>query len=336
MGAQRENGIAWTDRTWNPVTGCTKVSAGCKHCYAEVMAKRTFGRLYPPVVAHPLPDHIRRAYDTAYAPGEADMYERAAGMRPRRFTDVQTHADRLDAPLRWRKPARVFVNSMSDLFHEDVPDSFIDQVFAVMGLCPQHTFQVLTKRPERMRAYCRDRFGGKVYSVRTPTCGTVCWMAPLCNVWLGVSVEDQATADARIPLLLQTPAALRFVSYEPALGPVDLTAIRRTRAEGFMRPLDGRFNRIDWVIVGGESGPKARPCDVEWIRAVVAQCKAAGVACFVKQLGANAQDDDGSMHGRYAAGGIKHDFPKLTHPKGGDADEWPHDLRLRQWPEARS
>ncbi|MCC6672148.1 MAG: DUF5131 family protein [Planctomycetes bacterium] len=175
---------------------------------------------------------------------------------------------------------------------------------------------------------------------------------PLPNVWLGVSVEDQATADARIPLLLQTPAAIRFVSYEPALGPVNLTAIRRTRAEGFMRPLDGRFNRLDWVIVGGESGPKARPCDVEWIRSVVQQCKAAGTPCFVKQLGAHiiTRNDDGwegdtprswPMNTRFDEHirGYREDYQgapvrvRLRCRKGGHPSEWPEDLRVRQWPE---
>jgi len=220
--------IEWTDRTWNAVTGCTKVSAGCKHCYAEVMAKRTFRVLYPPVecIAGPM------------------TREHAAGLpalRQRRFTDVQCHPDRLDAPLRWRKPSMVFVNSMSDLFHEDVPDAFIDQVFAVMHLArlAGHVFQVLTKRPERMRAYLSDRTrhitidgallrvcndsGLSAPCLTQPTVpgGVEGW--PLPHVWLGVSVEDQATADARIPLLLQTPAAVRFVSCEPLLGPIDLS-----------------------------------------------------------------------------------------------------------------
>ncbi len=346
--------IEWTDRTWNPVTGCTKVSAGCKHCYAEVMAKRTFGRLYPPVacVAGPM------------------TREHAAGLpalRPRRFTDVQCHPDRLDAPLRWRKPAMVFVNSMSDLFHEDVPDAFIDRVFAVMALAPQHTFQVLTKRPERMRAYCASRFNGAVYGVSSPDHETVCWTSPLRNVWLGVSVEDQATADARIPLLLQTPAVVRFVSYEPALGLVDFDRLHSASADDLEHRWDSCLSgevfspwadgmvaapHLDWVIVGGESGPKARPCDVAWIRSAVQQCKAARVPVFVKQLGAHVitRNDDGwegdtprswPMDTRFDEHihGYREDYQgapvrvRLRCRKGGDISEWPEDLRVRQWPE---
>lgn len=347
--------IEWTDKTWNPVTGCTKVSEGCRHCYAEVMAKRTFGRLYPPVYdKHP---------DTK---SDADPLRLTEVLgRPRRFTDVQCHHDRLDTPLRWRKPCRVFVNSMSDLFHPDVPDEFIDQVFAVMALTPQHTYQVLTKRPERMRAYLRgaendlQRWGSAVVHVTGSPCASHIedQHYPLHNVWLGVSVEDQKTANERIPLLLQTPAAVRFVSYEPALGPVDfgvshgLPVFRFAdkpiesydgltgRLIGVHPELAGTWGRhdgsgpwLDWVIVGGESGPKARLCNVAWVRSVVEQCRAAGVSVFVKQLGANAQDEDGTMHGRYSAGGIKHDFPKLTHPKGGDISEFPKDLRVREFP----
>jgi len=213
--------IEWTDATWNPVTGCSKVSAGCKNCYAEAIADRFW-----------------------------------AGSR--KFTDVMCHEDRLMEPLKWKKPRRVFVNSMSDLFHEDVPDEFIDKIFAVMALADKHKFQILTKRPSRMQSY---------------VVGLV--SRPPSNVWLGVSVEDQATADERIPLLIETPAAVRFVSYEPALGPVDFSKV----------PGQSRVvARIpDWIIVGGESGANARPCKVEWIRKAVTQCAAAGVACFVKQ-----------------------------------------------------
>ena len=395
--------IEWTDRSWNPTSGCTKVSQGCKHCYAEVMAKRTFGRLYPQVPADPLPDHVSKAVSIEYGDELAHALTEAAGMRARRFTDVQVHADRLERPLRWRKPCRVFVNSMSDLFHEDVPDEFIDRVFAVMALCPQHTFQVLTKRPARMRAYLTEirrqgviDAGEKMKPSRPPahwyyvsdwSMRTCPW--PLRNVWLGVSVEDQATADERIPLLLQTPAALRFVSYEPALGPVDFTSIdwfggalkhrvdvlRRGYwcAEGWIglgpaaqlgEPRGGFTNHsdmagLDWLIVGGESGPKARRCDVAWIRSVVAHCKAAEVPVFVKQLGANVidrndagftgdfdgsgrawpeqhaiddrieQDIDGTRDGYQGAAVRIH----CRDRKGADPAEWPKVLRVRQWPE---
>ena len=265
--------IEWTDETWNPVTGCTKVSAGCKHCYAE--------RLFP------------RPY-----PGRA-------------FTDVQIHTERLKKPFHWRKPRRVFVNSMSDLFHETVPDEFLDQVFAVMALRPRHVFQCLTKRPERMQRYLNSCAKSVEYWERQArefgytfkfqwereVIGTCPF--PLPNVWLGVSVEDQEAADARIPLLLETPAAVRFLSCEPLLGRIDLW-------------LD-QYKCLDWVIVGGESGPRARSMDLDWTRSLVEQCDNANVACFVKQLGSNSE-------------------PKLRDKKGGDPSEWPKELRVREWP----
>jgi protein gp37 len=271
-----------------------------------------------------------------------DSLDRVGGRRNGWTGDVRLVEEHLADPLRWTRPRRIFVNSMSDLFHERVPDEWIDRVFAVMALAPRHTFQVLTKRPERMRAYmgeggrqsgrdrlsCVIREGDAIYSTlpksRRPG-GLYDW--PLPNLCIGVSVEDQATADARIPLLLQTPAAVRFVSYEPALGPVDLT-----RA---VRALPGSDNCanipcLDQIIVGGESGPGARPFDVAWARSTIAQCRAAGVACFVKQLGARP------MH--YATSGVRNcDFGdreqlRLRDRKGGDMDEWSPDLRVREMP----
>ena len=204
--------IEWTDATWNVVTGCSKVSPGCKNCYAEAVANRFWAKQYPPI-----PSVVN---------GEPDG-------RDRRFTDVQCHPDRLEQPLHWRKPQRIFVNSMSDLFHEDVPDEFIFQVFGVMFLAKQHTFQILTKRAERMLDCC-------LRAAKDPTSYIWAWASelqqgsvdvpqtitfPLSNVHLGVSVENQKYADERIPKLLQTPAAKRFVSYEPALGPINWGAI---------------------------------------------------------------------------------------------------------------
>lgn len=218
--------IEWTDATWNPVTGCTKVSEGCAHCYAETWAGRHLGEF---------------SKDKA-----------------RKFTDVRTHADKLTLPLSWSKPRRIFVNSMSDLFHRDVPDAFIRQVFEVMASAHRHTFQILTKRPERMNRFLSDL---KV--------------APLPHVWLGTSVEDQRAADDRVPQLVGTPARVRFLSCEPLLGPVDLS------------PWFGGLCGIDWVIVGGESGPKARPMHPQWARALRDQCASAGVAFFFKQWGDN-------------------------------------------------
>jgi protein gp37 len=225
--------IAWTDATWNPVTGCTKVSQGCKNCYAERLANRMWAKQYAP----------------------------NTDGTPRRFIDIRLHADRLELPLRWSKPRMIFVNSVSDLFHESVPAEFILEVFDVMERAKQHTFQVLTKRAERMV----DILGG--------TSGAGLNAPPLPNVWLGVSVEDQVNADKRIPLLLQTSAAVRFLSCEPLLSPVDLTNAFHTR------PL------LDWVIVGGESGPNCRRMSTAWAEDIVLRCQAAGVACFVKQMG---------------------------------------------------
>jgi protein gp37 len=261
----------------------------------------------------------------------------------------------------------VFVNSMSDLFHEDVPDEFIDRAFAVMALAAQHTFQILTKRAERMRDYmvALDR------AIRIPTEAFPRWRSeaedilsgrqdfktvvtsawPLPNVWLGVSVENQHFADERIPLLLKTPAAVRFISAEPLLGPVHLDdgchswlSCMSAMTDEESEAIEGRggyvpdccesfqtgephFHGIDWVIVGGESGPGARPFDVSWARSIVHQCKTAGVPVFVKQLGARPHGDDGSD--RPNMGNVL----ALRSRKGGDMSEWPDDLRVRQFPE---
>lgn len=255
-----KTGIAWTDASWNPVTGCTKVSQGCKHCYAE----REWGRL------------------------SANL--KSPAYHGRAFTDVACHADRLNQPLRWKKPRMIFVNSMSDLFHENVPDDFIDKVFAVMALAEKHVFQVLTKRPERMLAYLsdpglEDRIGYQaIPKVHDKSYGVLKW--PIENVWMGVSVEDQATADERIPLLLQTPAAVRWVSAEPLIGPVDFEDV----PVGMFGPLRLQSNtdnpRLDWVVCGGESGgPKARPMHPDWADHLQSQCEEAGVPFFFKQWG---------------------------------------------------
>jgi len=267
--------IEWCDATWNPVTGCTKVSRGCKNCYAEGVANRFWG--------------------------------------DRKFTDIQCHEDRLDQPLRWKKPRRIFVNSMSDLFHPDVPDKFIGAVWSKMLEAPQHTFVVLTKRPARMAdivarlvAECEKK------GLRKAT-----------NIWLGVSVETQKEADIRIPLLLQTPAAVRFVSCEPLLGPVDLSPWVKPRSFDDLiqldkwnrkeaneskevfglnektidvdgKPYTGRFlepEKLDWVIVGGESGPHARPMHPDWVRLIRNQCVAAGTSFFFKQWGRYVYSD---------------------------------------------
>jgi protein gp37 len=278
--------IEWTDEAWNPVTGCSKVSQGCKNCYAL--------REWPRLAANP----------------------KATAYFGREFTDVAVHPDRLDAPLRWTKPRKVFVNSMSDLFHDDVPDAFIDQVFAVMALSKRHTFQILTKRPHRMLSYMTglgksakrldDAARRLGYTLEFDGQYLVSW--PLPNVWLGVSAEDQEAADARIPLLLKTPAAVRWVSAEPLLGPVDLNRICVFNSASLGRFVDAILGhqwdesahegggsppesdlpdepRIDWVVVGGESGPKARPMQLDWVRGLRDQCERAGVPFLFKQWG---------------------------------------------------
>ncbi|WP_420433081.1 phage Gp37/Gp68 family protein [Hyphobacterium sp.] len=262
--------IEWTDATWNPVTGCTLVSEGCRNCYAAELAA---GRLQN----HP----SRKGLAVRNADGIA------------KFTgEVRFNEQWLDQPLRWRKPRRIFVCAHGDLFHESVPDEWIDRVFAVMALAPQHVFQVLTKRPERMREYMLER-GHAAYNA--PRLDPNVWPAP--NVWLGVSVEDQATSDERIPPLLATPASLRFLSAEPLLGLVDLNRVASPFYEvGFYDALNGlhragpmddgeRVSGVDWVIAGGESGARARPCHPMWIRSLRDQCAAAGVPFFFKQWG---------------------------------------------------
>lgn len=251
--------IEWTDATWNPVTGCTKVSEGCRNCYAERVTERF--------------------------------------LSPGAFERVELHPDRLDQPLRWTKPRRIFVCSMSDLFHEDVPDDFIDRVFATMSLAGQHVYQVLTKRPERLCQYiAQDRMGfieGRAKRMLRERRGdpmkpvllgkTLAGTWPWPHVWLGCTVEDQRTADARIRLLLQTPAAMRWISVEPMLGPVSIALwLPKKIIGGRGEPtLDG----LDWVICGGESGPRARPMHPDWVRSIRDQCVAANVRFFFKQWG---------------------------------------------------
>ncbi len=302
--------IEWTDETWNPVTGCTKVSPGCAHCYAEAVADRFWATQYPSVVTPTV---------------------EGASARPREFTDVQTHADRLDQPLRWKLPRRIFVNSMSDLFHEAVPDQFLHDVYHVMEHARQHTFQILTKRAKRMHQYLNWRYGPDEDNPR----GRI----PSRHLWHGVSVENQRLADERIPLLLQTPSAVRFLSCEPLLEGLDL-AKHRPGALG-----------LHWCIVCGESGSGARPCDTRWVRNIVRQCQEADVAVFVKQLGANVRDrNDAGFEGDTPRSwpmdtdvedypnGYREDYQgaqvrvRLTNRKGGDMVEWPKDLRVREFP----
>lgn len=328
MSDQRDNGIAWTDQTWNPIRGCSRVSAGCERCYAETQAARFCGEGQP---YHGL---VRRT-------------ERG---RAQWTGTVRVVPDHIDDPLRWKRPRRVFVNSMSDLFHESLSNEDIAAVFGVMSAAPQHTFQVLTKRAKRMRewfAWAREFAMDQRAIVSAPNTartmlnaaaeylGTkhpglnAAWRRfaeidpwPLPNVWLGVSCEDQRAADERIPELLATPAAVRFVSAEPLLGPIDLR--KWTLAEHGRRHI-GALPGLSWVIVGGESGPYARPCDVAWIRSIVDQCREANVACFVKQLGARPVVQHPMDPGSLLAA-------TCVDRKGGDPSEWTDDLRVREFP----
>jgi len=272
--------IAWTDYTWNPVTGCTEVSAGCQNCYARAMAKRFNGgdftvKLHQVVLAEKFP----------------------------------------------KKPSKIFICSMSDLFHNDVPDSFIGEISRKTYSYPQHTFQILTKRAERLLAWSNKWKPSGVYGFGR-------------NVHIGVTVENQEMADKRIPLLLRIPAVVRFLSIEPCLGPIDLRYIKWAPIDTSNWPQKGivchscydciakpepitsdtimlsvhqELGRIEWVIVGCESGAGRRPCKIEWVESLVEQCKYYGVPVFVKQL--------------EIAG-------KVT----GDITKFPKHLQIRQWP----
>jgi protein gp37 len=331
--------IEWTTETWNPTVGCDKISPGCKNCYA-----------------------IREARRAAYNPKLAHIYQDVVTPKgePLNWTgEVKLIPERLELPLRWRRPRRVFVNSMSDLFHEALPDEAIDRVFAVMALCPQHTFQVLTKRAERMQAYllstttvgrffalCAQVVDG-IGTVKAVHHGDGFHGLKVPNVWLGVSCEDQKTADERIPWLLKTPAAVRFLSLEPLLGPVDLDKVFWRERCHNCQECAGNYPRdhgIDWVIVGGESGPGARPCNVQWIRDVVRQCREASVPCFVKQMGSAAiVEACRQQHFEWGEGNFEYWGDErsglwrvtLRDRKGGDPAEWPKELRVRQMPEVR-
>ncbi len=357
--------IQWTDRTWNPVRGCSRTSPGCVNCYAERQAARFSA---PGAPFHEFVRWRSRVSGLDYASRGA-----AGSADPRWTGKLALVESKLREPLSWREPQRVFVNSMSDLFHEALPDEAIDKVFAVMAACESITFQVLTKRAKRMREYFAA--GDELWDSRWPRAMNLLLgeceptTFPLPNVWLGVSAEDQQRADERIPLLLDTPAAVRFVSAEPLLGPVNLDRVRYAPIENAYVPaltadrrmgcmiVDQRnrgsspiFPRLDWVIVGGESGPGARPCDVAWIRSIVQQCAAACVPCFVKQLGAHVVcRNDRVSDWLDECGGITLDERELdrkTHQgdtfrvylesrKGGEPAEWPADLRVREFPAAR-
>jgi protein gp37 len=260
--------ISWSDATWNVVTGCTKISEGCLRCYID----RT-----PP---------FRMAQRKFNGPGIGAT------------TGVKLHSDRLHIPLRWRKPRMIFVCSLADLFHDEVPDRFIAEVFAVISLAPRHVFQVLTKRHARLRMLLNtERFWSLVDEARTmrghrPLAGD----APhvLENAWIGVSTENQKWADMRIPALLQTPAAVRWISAEPLLGPINLH-------DEWLTP-----NGLSWGVTGGESGHHARPMHPHWARGLRDQCVKSGVAFHFKQWGEWAPTGTSAMYSHESRAGWYH------------------------------
>lgn len=319
MSANSE--IAWTDATWNPFRGCTRVSPGCQNCYAERMAARGLPGLNSPTTGKP--------------------FAIMTPSGPRWTNQVELIENQMDAPLRWRRPRRIFVNSMSDTWHKDFLYEQIADVVETTMAAPQHTYLFLTKRATGSR-----EFWGKFYrqynkaeldaETMDDCAGRThkAWpLAPFRNVWMGISAEDQQRFDARIEDLRGTPAAVRWLSLEPLLGPIDLA---------------GRLDGIHWVVVGGESGPEARPCNVQWIRDIVRQCRAAGVPVFVKQLGAKPVvqacrqhhydfGDEIGRKARFSAVDKRHPSTglwrvHLKDRKGGDLAEWPKDLRVREYP----
>lgn len=362
-----KSSIEWTTYTWSPTVGCTRVSAGCEHCYAELMAHRleAMGRSEYAGTTKVLPDGSVRWT------GQVNLLK-----------------DRVTLPMRWRKPKRIFVDSMSDLFHETVPDWFIFGVWRTMAMTPQHIYQILTKRPERMldwfaklddpgdasvtfvgsRDGTKPGFPNRMSQAEAdrvlkagrarmfyewsdhlgepgegearpgearPTYdweqGPRWWPTKLSNVWWGVSVEDQASAESRIPLLLRVPATVRFLSCEPLIGPVNLNqglwgyCPEHDNESGFCEHAQCRsVQRLGWVIIGGESGPGARPFHLDWARRMMSQCDFAGVPVFVKQLGSKPRVGSGIRYEGMRDGGHH-----------GDMDEWPEDMRVRRYPSVR-
>jgi protein gp37 len=313
--------IEWADATWQPVVGCTRCAPGCEHCYA-----------------------IGTVHRFRKADGLTKLRGREASRPGLDWSGkVLLQSERLGDPLRWKRARRVFVCSQADLFHPAVPFEYIAAVFGVMAACPQHTFLVLTKRPERAQEFFawasqQHPMPGPQHTALQRECFRCAtnWLGdegepntrwPLPNVHLGASVSDQATADANVPALLACPAALHWLSAEPLLGPVDLVATSMRSAMRIDAP------QIRWVVVGGESGPGARPFHLEWARSLIEQCQAAGVAVFVKQLGARPHSS--SMDDKRHCGDTMLPSPFrmiLVDRKGGDSHEWPDDIRVREMP----
>ncbi|MBC6429679.1 phage Gp37/Gp68 family protein [Nostoc sp. HG1] len=299
--------IEWADETINPIVGCSRISPGCEKCYAATAAKS------------PRLQQFTQYQAVSKWDGTVEFVK-----------------SQLIKPLYWRKSKRIFVCSMADLFHANVPDEWIHQVMAVAALSPQHTFQILTKRPERMKEYfsqqslwvkwyeaakenlwdaVSEKFGGLINLQQYFTLQPF----PLPNMWLGASTENQQMADKRIPILLQIPASVRFLSCEPLLEEIDF------RQAGVIQKLisdDSEWELVNediqWIVVGGESGPNSRPCHIEWIESIVQQCQQSQTPVFVKQLGANAKFDQQRF--------------KTRDNKGGDIEEFPQHLQVREFP----
>lgn len=334
MADQRGGGIAWTDESWNPIRGCSRVDEDCVNCYAEGVAARFSG----PGLAY---EGLARRSGKGLP-----LWTGEVRMVPEHFAD----------PIRWQRPRRIFVNSMSDLFHEKMTNEQIAAVFGVMAAARRHTFQVLTKRARRMHewfqwvqshdegdawtnchfealryeAQCNGDMSGAVHERSDDEPGRP-W--PLPNVHLGVSAGFQRAAEERVPWLLDTPAAVRWVSAEPLLAQIDLTklalpsgghldayrgtGVRPSPLTGV--PIEVSSPGLDWIVLGGESGPRARNLDLDWIRYMVAQAAAAGVPLFLKQLGTRAVDGGAAL--------------QLDDGHGGDENEWPEELRgIRHFP----
>jgi protein gp37 len=290
--------IAWTDETINPIVGCSRISAGCEKCYAETAAKTARLQQFP-------------------------QYQKVAKWNG----TVEFVESQLIKPYEWKKSKKIFICSMADIFHENVPFNWVEEIFYMIENCPQHTFQILTKRPERMIEFFDWYIArNSDHSVELQ------WTMP-DNIWLGVSCENQAMADKRIPLLMEIPAKVRFLSCEPLLEPINLSKFLPIEwseiAEDWIEswPGIGSYSRDaypDWIIVGGESGAGSRPCHIDWIRDIASQCQSAKVPVFIKQLGSNAIATRSDNTGNYKL--------KLKDRKGSDILEWFDDLRLQQFP----
>jgi protein gp37 len=373
--------IEWTDRTWSPIRVRVKADAAAiahEKGYTSLVsiAERMVGRVGPHC------EHVSPGCENCYAGtnnrrclpsnGTGLPYDRRSRDLVEAFVDERI----LLEPLKWKEPQRIFVENQSDLLGEWVADEMLDRVFAVMALCPHHTFQILTKRPERMLQYCSEAAitvrivrnaililetlnARREQSIQRDWSDPLWHRWPYDNVHLGVSCENQETADKRIPLLLQTPAAVRFISAEPLLGPLDLRQLRYMNDEvecewnaltayhevlhsnsmDICATAEDGVTKLDWVIAGGESGPGARPCNADWIRGIALQCKGARVPVFVKQLGGRPTDRLARCtsypvpgHVWTDEGGGSHFVPHLKDKKGGDWNEWPEDLRVREFP----